>query len=60
MRETRDVFAQDLLKKARPYCAPVWMDSEDPLFILYTSGSTGYYILFLLYMCVIDGSLSNR
>jgi acetyl-CoA synthetase len=23
------------------YCAPEWMDAEDPLFILYTSGSTG-------------------
>lgn len=23
------------------YCKPEWMDAEDPLFILYTSGSTG-------------------
>ena len=23
------------------YCEPEWMDAEDPLFILYTSGSTG-------------------
>ncbi|MDY7032806.1 MAG: acetate--CoA ligase [Thermodesulfobacteriota bacterium] len=25
----------------KPFCAPEWMDAEDPLFILYTSGSTG-------------------
>jgi len=25
----------------RPYCPPVWVQSEDPLFLLYTSGSTG-------------------
>ncbi|MFC1820919.1 acetate--CoA ligase, partial [Thermodesulfobacteriota bacterium] len=24
-----------------PYCPPRWVDAEDPLFILYTSGSTG-------------------
>jgi len=29
------------MDKHRPYCPPVWMDSEDPLFMLYTSGSTG-------------------
>jgi len=33
----REMRAQDL----KPYCAPEWMDAEDPLFILYTSGSTG-------------------
>ena len=26
---------------ALPWCAPEVMDSEDPLFVLYTSGSTG-------------------
>ena len=33
----REMRAPDL----KPYCAPEWMDAEDPLFILYTSGSTG-------------------
>jgi acetyl-CoA synthetase len=32
-----EIMAEDI----RPYCEPVWMDAEDPLFILYTSGSTG-------------------
>lgn len=29
------------MKKAENYCEPVIMNSEDPLFILYTSGTTG-------------------
>mmetsp|Transcript_36142 Transcript_36142/g.82526 ORF Transcript_36142/g.82526 Transcript_36142/m.82526 type:complete len:716 (-) Transcript_36142:16-2163(-) len=37
----RDVNMNDLLPKQRPYCPPETMDSEDPSFILYTSGSTG-------------------
>lgn len=37
----RDVNMNDLLPKQRPYCPPESMDSEDPSFILYTSGSTG-------------------
>lgn len=41
MKEGRDYFLNDLLKRVDPYCAPVTMKSEDPLFILYTSGSTG-------------------
>ena len=28
-------------RKADAQCDPVWLDAEDPLFILYTSGSTG-------------------
>lgn len=31
----------DLLKDADGYCAPEIMNSEDPMFILYTSGTTG-------------------
>ena len=31
----------DLVAAQRPVCPCVWMDAEDPLFILYTSGSTG-------------------
>eukprot|EP00957_Ditylum_brightwellii_P055342 4194462-Ditylum_brightwellii.AAC.1 len=29
-----------LVAAQRPYCPPEWMDAEDDLFILYTSGST--------------------
>ncbi|MGC9144051.1 acetate--CoA ligase [Hydrogenobaculum sp.] len=31
----------DLVKSQKPECEPEHMDSEDPLFILYTSGTTG-------------------
>jgi len=41
MQKGRDFDWDDLLRDASPDCPPVWMDSEDPLFILYTSGSTG-------------------
>mmetsp|Transcript_8308 Transcript_8308/g.7440 ORF Transcript_8308/g.7440 Transcript_8308/m.7440 type:complete len:691 (+) Transcript_8308:19-2091(+) len=41
MKEDRDHFMDDWLKKERAYCPCEVMDSEDPLFILYTSGSTG-------------------
>ena len=37
----RDVLYHDLLAQADPVCAPEHMDAEDPLFILYTSGTTG-------------------
>jgi acetyl-CoA synthetase len=37
----RDLWYEDLMAKASPDCPPEWMDAEDPLFILYTSGSTG-------------------
>ena len=38
MTSGRDVWLQDRLLKARPYCPCEPMDSEDTLFILYTSG----------------------
>jgi acetyl-CoA synthetase len=41
MEEGRDFWYHDEMAKASPQCDPVWMDAEDPLFILYTSGSTG-------------------
>ena len=41
MVEGRDYWLAPLLEAQRPHCPPVWMDAEDPLFILYTSGSTG-------------------
>ena len=31
----------DIVKNQKPECEPEHMDSEDPLFILYTSGTTG-------------------
>jgi len=41
MKDGRDYWLQPLLDKASKVCAPEIMDAEDPLFILYTSGSTG-------------------
>ena len=41
MVEGRDKWLQPLLNNASAECAPEIMDAEDPLFILYTSGSTG-------------------
>jgi acetyl-CoA synthetase len=37
----RDLDWDELMSKASADCAPETMDSEDPFFILYTSGSTG-------------------
>ena len=36
-----DIWWHDLTKGQSAQCEPVWMNAEDPLFILYTSGSTG-------------------
>ncbi|MAL60920.1 MAG: acetate--CoA ligase [Flavobacteriaceae bacterium] len=41
MNEGRDFWLQPLLDSAYKDCAIEVMDAEDPLFILYTSGSTG-------------------
>ena len=41
MVEGRDIWLQPLLDNASNECEPEIMDAEDPLFILYTSGSTG-------------------
>ncbi|MCG8881570.1 acetate--CoA ligase [Tenacibaculum finnmarkense] len=41
MKEGRDTWLQPLLDEASEICEPEIMDAEDPLFILYTSGSTG-------------------
>ena len=40
MREGRDVSFEEAMAAADPECAPEPMGAEDPLFILYTSGST--------------------
>src|SRR5581483_729972 len=37
----RDRWWHDLVANAPTECAPEQMDSEDPLYILYTSGTTG-------------------
>lgn len=37
----RDVWYHEAIQEASAVCEPVWMDANDPLFILYTSGSTG-------------------
>ena len=38
--ETRDVWWHQAIENVPAYCEPEAMDSEDPLFILYTSGTT--------------------
>ncbi len=37
----KDVDFQSVMDSGSPDCPAEWMDSEDPLFILYTSGTTG-------------------
>jgi len=39
--EGRDMWYHDIRDKVSSECAVEWMDAEDPLFMLYTSGSTG-------------------
>ena len=41
MVEGRDHWWHELMRKADPYCEPEVVDSEDIIFILYTSGTTG-------------------
>jgi acetyl-CoA synthetase len=41
IKEGRDRWYHRLIQEAKPYCPPVECDSEDPLYILYTSGTTG-------------------
>lgn len=41
MKEGRDFWWHELMEKAESYCEPEVMDSEEPSFILYTSGTTG-------------------
>ena len=41
MKAGRDVWWHDLMASASAKCAPAKLDAEHPLFILYTSGTTG-------------------
>jgi acetyl-CoA synthetase len=41
MKPGRDLWWHDLIAAAEPTCPAEWMDAEDMLFILYTSGTTG-------------------
>ena len=41
MTAGRDKWYHEEMAKVDAKCEPEWMDAEDPLFILYTSGSTG-------------------
>jgi len=41
MYEPRDLWYDELVAQQPKTCPPAVMDAEDPLFILYTSGSTG-------------------
>jgi hypothetical protein len=40
-REGRDEWYHELMREASASSEPLWMDAEDQLFMLYTSGSTG-------------------
>src|SRR5204862_1631423 len=40
-RTGRDLWWSELRRRAEPNCPPEEMDAEDPLYILYTSGTTG-------------------
>jgi len=42
VREGRDHWYHRLMDEAAPWCEPEPMESNDPLFILYTSGTTGH------------------
>jgi acetyl-CoA synthetase len=41
MEPGRDLWWHDLMAAAEPTCPAEWMDAEDMLYILYTSGTTG-------------------
>jgi acetyl-CoA synthetase len=40
--DARDIGWNDLTNGMAPLCEPEWVNAEHPLFILYTSGSTGH------------------
>jgi acetyl-CoA synthetase len=40
-KKGRDLWFHEIIEKESDFCKPAIMDSEDPLFILFTSGTTG-------------------
>jgi acetyl-CoA synthetase len=41
MQEGRDLWWHDVVGTSQTYVEPEWMEATDPLYILYTSGTTG-------------------
>ena len=41
MSNSRDIWMHELVASQSDICEPEWVDAEHPLFILFTSGSTG-------------------
>ena len=41
MKKGRDLWWHEVMKGAEEKCNPIWVESEHPAFILYTSGTTG-------------------
>jgi len=41
MKQGRDLWWHEAMAAVESECAAEWMDAEDPLYILYTSGTTG-------------------
>jgi acetyl-CoA synthetase len=41
MKEGRDIWWDESMLAAEKECPAEWMDAEDPLYLLYTSGTTG-------------------
>ncbi|MEN6331660.1 MAG: acetate--CoA ligase [Smithella sp.] len=70
MTPGRDVWYDEEMATVDANCEPVWVDAEDTLFILYTSGSTGQpkgalhttagYLLFAAYTAKYDFDLHDE
>jgi hypothetical protein len=60
MHPSRDVWWHDVVPNQRPFCPPVSMNAEDPLFMLYTSGrfvTLNEIIVQMLYYCICTNAL---
>ena len=53
--EGRDINLNEAIEKERPYCPCETMDSEDTLFLLYTSGFSNDFLFFLFFsfFCIL-------